>query len=197
MSLCLEPSPLESLSASRRAEYRYYTPSDLTIAEIVFGANCGPAALAASLSMEVTDIMRYLPHFEDETKRFTNLTAMKAALNAADVLYEVKRSEFPSRGMALIQWTGPWTQKHFFSRWSLRYTHWIAVDGDMIYDIHNGFWQHQDEWAREVVPTYLAALPQAADWAVKYGIELLKSNSNWQESFLGLLFRRPDRILSK
>jgi hypothetical protein len=197
MSLCQEPRPLELPGASRRAEYRYYVPSDLTISEVVFGANCGPAALAASLSMEVADIMRYLPHFEDETKRYTNLTAMKAALNAAEVSFEVRRNEFPSRGLALIQWTGPWTQKQFFSRWSLRYTHWVAVDGDMIYDIHNGFWQHQDEWARDVVPDYLAELPQAADWAVKYGIELLKSSSIWQESFLGLLFRRPDRILSK
>ena len=171
--------------------FRYYAPTDLSIASVVFGANCGPAALAACLGKEVAEIMRYLPHFEDESKRYTTLTSMKAALRAASVIFEVKKHQSPVHGMALIQWTGPWTQKHFFSRWSLRYTHWIAIDGEMIYDDYNGIWQPRDEWAKNVVPAYLCEIPQAASWAVKYGIEVEKSNSIWQESFLEVLFRRP------
>lgn len=179
------------------AGVRYYVPQDLSIAEVVFGANCGPASLAACLSQEVSDIMRYLPHFEDENRRYTNLTAMKAALKAAAVKFEVTKCTLPSKGLALIQWTGPWTEKQFFSRWSLLYTHWIAVDGQMFYDLHSKCWLHHEEWTAKVVPFYLADLPQAAGWAIKYGIEVEKSSSAWPGSFLDLLFRRPNRMLSK
>jgi|GEM_PF-1608872 len=182
-------------AGSSNSCHRFYVPRDLSIAQVVFGANCGPAALAACLSRDIKDIMRLLPHFEDENRRYTNLTAMKAALSAASVSFEVKRIVFPSTGLALIQWTGPWTDKHFFSRWSLCHTHWVAVDGDMIYDIFNGIWQTKEDWARCVVPIYLKDLPQAAGWQIKYGLEVSRCSSELQDSFLNTLFLRPSCIL--
>lgn len=194
-----QPATHQYISSHPQSQtaYRHYCPKDVEISSIVFGANCGPAALAASLSRDIADVMRYLPHFEDENKRYTTLTKMKAALVAASIPFEVRKKTYPSRGLALVQWTGPWTEKHFFSKWSLRYTHWIAVDGPMIYDIHCRCWLPIEAWESDVVPTYLKELPQAAGWAIKYGVETGNSSSNWQESFLETLFRRPKRMLSE
>jgi hypothetical protein len=119
--------------------------------------------------------MRYFQHFEHS--QWTNLTQMRRAFDEAGFAHEVYRRELPSHGVALIQWLGPWTQKDFFSRWSLPHTHWVAIDGRWVFDHTAGEWQTLSEWKRETTPAFLAEIPHACGWAVKYGVEVAKSHT--------------------
>ena len=124
--------------------------------------------------------MRYFPHFE-QSRCWTNLTQMRCAFEEARYTTEVSRLRLPAVGVALIQWTGRWTQEHFFSRWSLTHTHWVAVHNGWVFDHQVGTWQTFSEWNSDTAPVYLAEIPQASGWSVKYGVEV-KANSHWLES---------------
>lgn len=157
-----------------------FVPWDMEVARLNFGANCGPSAFAATTGKEVCRIMRYFPHFE-QSRCWTNLTHMRDAFEAAGYIADVSRLQLPTFGVALIQWTGRWTQKDFFSRWSLVHTHWIAVNNGRVFDDAVGAWQTFSQWINDTAPEYLAEIPQASGWSVKYGVEV-RSNSLWFES---------------
>ena len=154
-----------------------YVPWDIEVARLNFGANCGPVACATILGQEVCRTMRYFSHFEDGC--WTNLTRMKQAFGKAGYRTRVVKQELPDSGVALVQWLGPWTSPHFFSSWSLLRTHWVAVQGNYIFDHTHEEWLTLQEWETRVVPRFLERIPQAAGWAIKYGIEVSRSgNSN-------------------
>lgn len=174
-----------------------YVPSDVAIAKHVFGANCGPVSAAAALGEDVCDVMRWFPHFMNPEQRFTNLTTMRNALSSKGICHRVLRQQFPIHGVALIQWLGPWTSRDFFSRWSLRHSHWIAVSGNFVFDYLDETWRTLVDWERQLVPWYLEQMPQAAGWDIKFGVEIEKSRSPWQASFFSELFTTLDvRICS-
>lgn len=152
-----------------------FIPWDLDIAGINFGANCGPISFAVTTEREVCRIMRFFPHFK--YSRSTNLTQMLRAYREADYQTKINKCQLPEFGVALIQWTGPWTAKHFFSRWSLVYTHWIAVNHGWIFDHTAGEWQEFPQWESEVVPDFISQIPRATGWAVKYGVGLIPSKN--------------------
>ncbi len=152
-----------------------FVPWDIEIARINFGANCGPASFAAATDQEVCRTMKYFRHFEHS--RSTNLTQMTRAFFEAGYTTQTFRCRTPDDGVALIQWQGPWTRKQFFSRWSLIYTHWIAVRGERVFDHTTGTWQSLAEWEQEVVPSFLSQIHRATGWAVKYGVGIIPSKN--------------------
>lgn len=147
-----------------------FVPWDIEVARINFGANCGPASFAALTGKEVCRVIGYFPHFEHSN--WTNLTQMLRAFDEAGYEMTVHRRAFPVHGVALIQWLGPWTERDFFSRWSLPYTHWIAVEGKWVFDHTVGSWEKLEVWRDETVPEFLSETPRATGWAVKYGVEV-------------------------
>ena len=151
-----------------------FVPWDIEVARLNFGANCGPVSFAALMRTEVCRVISYFPHFEHSN--WTNLTQMLGALDSARCDRQVRRRELPSRGLALIQWLGPWTEKDFFSRWSLPHTHWIAVDGAWVFEHTAERWQKLTDWASLVANKYVSKIPRATGWAVKYGIEVKTEN---------------------
>jgi hypothetical protein len=155
-----------------------FVPWDIDVARLNFGANCGPVSFAVATAREVCRSMQYFPHFE--TKPWTNLTQMRGAFQAAGIDTVVCRRAWPTVGVVLIQWLGPWTKHHFFSRWSLVHTHWIAVERDYVFDHTEEQWMPREEWARAVVPLFLKEIPQATGWDIKYGVE--SNNKNWRSS---------------
>lgn len=162
-------SRMQSVEQTKRPEF---VPWDIEVAHINFGANCGPAAFAAITGSEVCRIMQYFPHFP--ARPYTNLTQMKAALTAAGYKVVVEKCQAPLlRGLNLIQWCGPWTEKDFFSKWSLIHTHWVAVDRDWVFDVNTKSWQTWHDWASKTVPALLAEVPRSTGWRVKYGVEIL------------------------
>jgi hypothetical protein len=154
---------------------RLYVPWDVEVAEINFGANCGPCSFAAITGKEVCRVMVHFPHFE--SVQCTNLTQMMKAFSGSNYEINLRRCELPDRGVALIQWLGPWTKKHFFSRWSLIHTHWVAVDRGRIYDHTVGAWQTISAWQETVAAEFLSEISGATGWAVKYGIDICSSET--------------------
>jgi hypothetical protein len=149
-----------------------FVPWDIEVAQINFGANCGPASFAAITGMEVCRVMRYFRHFEH--CRWTNLTQMHRAFGEAGYTANVQRCGLPSRGVALVQWLGPWTEKNFFSRWSLVHTHWISVEGMWIFDHNACCWQTLGEWAAGTASELMLEVPRATGWRIKYGMDVTK-----------------------
>jgi hypothetical protein len=154
-----------------------FVPWDVEVAYLNFGANCGPASFAAITEREVCRIMKYFPHFEHSN--WTNLTQMRRAFAEAGYEASLFRQQIPSRGVALIQWLGPWTRKNFFSRWSLLHTHWVAVDDGRVFDHTNRCWLQLEAWEGEVASKFISGITGADGWAVKYGLEVCQSNSSW------------------
>lgn len=149
-----------------------FVPWDIEVARINFGANCGPAAFAAVTEREVCRVMQYFPHFPE--RPWTNLTQMLQALAVAGFNASVERCVAPSRGLALVQFLGPWTAKQFFSRWSLVHTHWVGVDGDWVFDHNACCWQTLAEWASGTAANLIAEVPRATGWRIKYGVEVTR-----------------------
>ena len=95
------------MTASRDNSAPTFVPWDIDVARINFGANCGPAAFAAVTQKEVCRVMQYFPHFPG--CNWTNLTQMLRAFAMSGYGTCVERCAAPSRGVALVQWLGPWT----------------------------------------------------------------------------------------
>jgi len=150
-----------------------FVPWDIEVARINFGANCGPVSFAAITGKEVCRVMRHFLHFKHSP--WTNLTQMRRALADAGFMTAVQKCAFPNHGVALVQWLGPWTEKDFFSRWSLAHTHWVAVDGEWIFDHTVGEWQMFEEWGK-VAWEFVSEIPRATGWRVKYSVEVSKVN---------------------
>jgi len=172
------PSPTvksgQCAESTARAESRY-VPWDVDIARINFRANCGPISFAAILGAEVCSIIQFFPEFPD--KPWCNFTQMKRALRSYGVRFQPLRAQLPSRGLALVQWLGPWTARDFFGRKSLNYTHWIAINNSLVFDHTVEQWLPLAEWKRDVAASFLQEIPGAIGWDVRFGIELKNSNT--------------------
>lgn len=121
-----------------------YHPSDTRDAHVVYGANCGPCAFAAFVRRNVGEVMQLFPHFPE--KQFTNVPAMERALRGLGLFWEKKRSS-PKRGLLLV--TGP---QKYYSR------HWIAVEGDFVYEVGLDMWVPFFLWKRDFRPVLAADL---------------------------------------
>lgn len=148
-------------------------PSDVRLAHELFGANCGPAALAAALSVQVCDVMVLFEQFPD--RPYTNLSKMREVLSDLGLCFD-ERSRMPGFGLALIQIDGPWTDLPGSSRWSARHTHWVAVSGDKIYDINAGDWVSRSDWEATTLPLLISTYSRATGWRVKRGLEILEQD---------------------
>jgi hypothetical protein len=146
-----------------------YTPSDAQRAYDTWGANCGPAALAALLRRPVMTVLRFLDGFEG--RRFMNPTQMQQALHTAQQPFRVRRRLDPgvTYGLWFVQWEGPWTAPKVPARAAYPYTHWVGVAqtedrGQMLYDVNAapwGSWVPKRGWDRVVVPAITHEIPQA------------------------------------
>ena len=122
-----------------------------------WGFNCGPGALTAVLGI-VPDVLR--PHLQTfEQKGYTNPTLMYSILKGMGLRWTPISAGNPLYGLVRIQWEGPWTKPGVPVRARYRHTHWIATDGDFVFDINamcvDG-WISKAEWEGQVVPWLLS-----------------------------------------
>src|SRR5262249_45228871 len=117
----------------------------------------------------------HFPEFID--RRWCNFTQMKRALRSCRVPFTVLQSQLPRRGLALVQWLGPWISNDFGGRKSLKYTHWIATAGDQVFDHTEPGWMPMLTWEQQIAAGFLQEISGATGWAVKIGIELMNSNT--------------------
>lgn len=134
----------------------------------VWGANCGPNALAFVAGAHIDKVRGRIPGFEE--KRYTNPTMMKAGVesfglkvNPVDVRYitrndpgNVLKLALDANDMALvrIQWDGPWRN---VPRAAYGRTHWIAAwkggnaSNLTVFDVNGGVRLFGD-WCVDIVP---------------------------------------------
>lgn len=162
-----------------------FVPWDVEVARINFGANCGPTSFAAVLGLEVCASLRHFPGFVK--RRWCNFTQMKQALRSCNIPFTILRSKLPKNGLALVQWLGPWMSTDFGGRRSLKYTHWIGVERDHVFDHTRATWMPFPAWERQVAAAFVQDISGATGWTVKVGIEVTKSNNRFPSAANGLM----------
>lgn len=144
-------------------------PDDLDLAQRLFQANCGPASFAALVGTLITDIIRFFPHFPDSPH--TSIPEMRRALQECGVEYQAA-DDWPELGLALIQFTGAWTERRSFHA-AAQNRHWIAVRKGRVYDVNAHAWLARDQWKKEVMPLLVAARPATTGWRLAKSYEVL------------------------
>lgn len=155
-------------------------------AQAEWGANCGPGALAAMFHLTLDEVR---PHMGDfERKGYTNPTMMISALESLGARFHARALatnvnflDWPSYGLARIQWEGPWSNAAN-PRWGYRYSHWVGaarINGEIgVFDINcinNGSgWVSLHVWQTVVVPWILIeCVPRASGgWHITHAIEV-------------------------
>lgn len=128
----------------------------------IFGATCGPIALAAILGTFTCEVMKFFPHFPE--RAHTTITDMEYALYWCGASYHRHDAVIPTFGLALLQITGPWSEHSGAARHAYTYTHWIATRGAYLYDVNIGDWLERDEWADYAARTWIKRIPKATGW---------------------------------
>jgi len=164
MPLHLEYAPWEHVNDSGHL----HTPTDVRLANKLFEANCGPACLAAILSVQVCDVMCLFEHFP--TRPFTSRRKMEEILHSLNIPFS-RTQNLPRFGLALIQFEGPWSQISGSEKWTSRYTHWVAVSNGTIYEVNAERWLTQAEWSI-ATERLLVHYPRATGWRIKEGLEV-------------------------
>lgn len=158
-----------------------FTKEDVDIAADVWGANCGPVALAAVAGISLDRARECMGDFE--RKRYTNPTLMREALIATRICHRHVRNpvSWPAFGLARIQWGGPWTKRGVPPRAAYRHTHWVgsrsAMRGTIIFDVNamsEGGWIPLSTWDDDLVPWLLRECEPKADgtWGITHAIEV-------------------------
>lgn len=157
-----------------------FNPSDVDEAHAEWGANCGPCSLAALLGCPVADVRGWFPAFP--ARPWVNPTTMKGALDAAGARWSLTRRamqpasgqvvEFPVRGLAFVQFDGPWCAPGAPVTAAYRHTHWVAVSGSAVYDANARCWLTREDWVTDILPAILAATKRATGWWCRTGIEV-------------------------
>lgn len=136
-----------------------YAPRDTWKAHQLFGATCGPCALAAAIRRDVCELREAFPTFPE--KQFTNLTMMAQAIRSLG-LQGRRTIEWPTNGLALI--SGP---ERYHSR------HWLAVHQDFVYEVSLETWLPRLLWERDFLPELAVRHnSRPEEWGLEAGIEI-------------------------
>jgi hypothetical protein len=131
---------------------RLFSPPDVEQASDEWGANCGPAALAAITGRTLAQVRPVVEASDFEQRGYMNPTHVKTALSALGLRFTVHGS-WVRRGLLFVQWGGPWLKPGVPIGAAYRNTHWIAVDGAWVYDVNashtaHGGWIMRSAWDR-------------------------------------------------
>lgn len=163
-----------------------FTVDEARLAYDSWGCNCGPSALATILGITLDQVRTVVERVGFAGKRYISPGMMEKAIGIAggkidrsNFLTAVTDQNFPTHGLARIQWTGPWTAPGSNPKWAYRQTHWVASwhhdHAITIFDVNGGIRPLQD-WKREIVPLILEQCVPRNDggWYVTHSWEVLK-----------------------
>jgi hypothetical protein len=165
-------------------------PPDVDVATELWGANCGPAALAAAFGSTVEAVRGPICGIGKRGeplsfKGYMGVTDMTDALVALGVTIgktwrkpPIPDLVFEDEGaprVVLVQWNGPWDGA---ARAAATYRHWIAnavlasEREPLVYDINNDpeEWIPLPSWENEVVHRLLPA--RATSWSIAWAAEV-------------------------
>lgn len=149
-------------------------PTDLQLASRLHRANCGPAAYAATFERNVLEVMECFPQFP--RKPYTTCAQMISAFSKSGHVVRKVNGLWPVDGVALLQFLGPWGNEKSPSSAALRYTHWVGVKRDLIYDLNWGAWLPLLSWEALVYPMFTDFEPKISGWKVRCGLQIENSN---------------------
>lgn len=161
--------PLDGKWLGRGTRSPYPAPPDIDAAHEAWGANCGPAAIAALLSLSLADVRPHLGDFE--RRRYMNPTHVREALRSLgwSATNATADDRWPHTGLAFIQWEGPWPNVAA----AYRHTHWVAVRGPWLYDANADEWAARWWWEGQVAPVLAKDIRRCTGtWYVRTGFEL-------------------------
>jgi hypothetical protein len=132
-----------------------FTRQDFHAANLVWGCNCGPTALAWALGRGLEDVRKAIPQFEQ--RGYTSPTMMRAALahfaQGFDVVKRPRKADIVSDRVALVRvaWSGPWDGQRYASRYSHWFTTWQQDGESWAFDC-NGMVRPYADWCERVAP---------------------------------------------
>ena len=159
--------------------------ADVDRAHEQWGANCGPAAVAAICGLTLDEVRPVFEAHGFNAKRYTNPTMMFAILSAMHDKLSWRANnglqalQWPRHGIARIQWGGRWMREGVPIRVRYRMTHWVATidaaHGRGVFDVNavggacgecTG-WTTAQAWAEILVPWLTAGIAGAdGTWSV-------------------------------
>jgi len=174
-----------SIATRQYAYDTLYAPDDVERCYKAWRASCGPCALAAILGVLVERVRRVFPDFD--RRPWVNPSTMWTAISLAGHRAIKRGIQWPTYGLAFVQWHGPWLQPGVPVGAAYRHTHWIAVAetfeyGRMIYDVNTwgasdkrGAWVPMCHWDEEVTPLIAESIPRATgEWSLRWTCELVR-----------------------
>jgi hypothetical protein len=161
---CTDQFSLELLNIGKfDADDGCYSPSDISEAQRLFNANCGPAAFGAVCRLQVREAMPFFPQFP--SRGWTTVGDMRNALQAAGTHFVDARHSLPEYGLALLQLRV--NDRPLHPLYSLAHTHWVGVCNGSFYDVNWGGWLPISLWQRIVLSQVTFGRRQICGWAVR------------------------------
>ena len=173
-----------------------FTAEDAETAYEAWGANCGPAAIAAVCGLTLAQLRPHLGDFE--RKRYTNPMLMWATLDGLDVEWHkisARALRWPEHGLARIQWEGPWTESSVPKSIAYRHTHWVGAarrgTAIAVFDVNamgpTSGWISLDDWSKLLVPYILEKCEPGANgrWSLTHAVEVQARGVNAGEKNTG------------
>lgn len=128
-------------------------PSDFDTAHDEWGANCGPASLAAALDLKLADVREAVSE-GGRFRGYMSITNMRAALHRLGIRHE----SVPPCGLfddwtalVCVQWEGSWSSSHKAAACK---RHWVARRGQLLYEVLANEWMPMAEWEGAVSALY-------------------------------------------
>jgi len=145
-----------------------FGPLELQNAHRAWGCNCGPAALAACLGLQLTEVRGSLGRFGQlgyMNREMMFEAVVKLGFRPGPDLAEDQDGvdRYPSHGLCLVQFGGPWCDGPKANvKWAKLHSHWIAskIGGDhqsWIFDVNCYGWVSFQRWSEDTLPLLLAA----------------------------------------
>lgn len=137
-----------------------FDAADQMLAWDVFGANCGPGAVAAALGLKPAFVALLLSD-EFLRRRATTEVMLTRLLTDLEVPWTLMDSHDVQFGILRVQWSGPWDGSADPYE-PLGHSHWVTVwrsgGRTEIFDVNAisvGGWLAYSEWSQDLVPWLL------------------------------------------
>ena len=138
-----------------------YFESVAAIIDEVEETGCGPSAFAAIAGVPLQDIGTYFPDLEEIP--WTNRRRMEQALQKVGWTFTKLDNTWPTVGLCLIHWCGPWTHRGY-AHSILQRSHWIAVVAEYVFDVNWRGWLPKQNWEDIVVAELIQSHDSAFGW---------------------------------
>lgn len=131
--------------------------------------SCGHLAFAALARLPWEAALLFFPEVSE--KPWINRKTMERALRTIGYDYVRSPAQWPSIGLCLLHFTGPWTRRGYPAA-VLQNTHWIAVHEEYVFDVNWNGWLPRQNWEEVVLEELLTRRLMADGWVVMTSYEI-------------------------